>query len=173
MSADYIEGSRLWTQGFAIRGDSMEVILREDVPHLGIIGDIVKVKPGYARNFLLPRGLATVADKRNMRELEHQRRLTAEKRDRAQRAAQSIAQKLAALRVTIKARAGEEGKLFGSVTNIDIEKALSDQGVEIERRRIRLEEPIKSLGEHRVPVQLAAGVTCELTVKVEPVETPE
>lgn len=151
----------------------MEVILCEDVPHLGHIGDIVKVKPGYARNFLLPRGLATIADKRNVRELEHRRRVAAERREHAQRAAQSIAQKLAALRLTIKARAGEEGKLFGSVTNLDIEKALSAQGIEIERRRIRLEDPIKSLGEHRVPVQLAVGVVGEIAVVVEPVDVVE
>ncbi len=148
----------------------MEVILREDVPHLGSIGDLVKVKPGYARNYLLPRGLAVVADKRNVRALEHQRRVVAEKRERALRAAQTFAQKLSALRLTIKARAGEEGKLFGSVTNIDIERALAAADMPVERRRIRLEGPIKTLGEHRVPVHLGVGVDAEVTVSVEPEE---
>ena len=148
----------------------MEVILREDVPHLGTIGDIVKVRPGYARNYLLPRGLATVADKRNLRALDHERRLVEEKRRRAVSAAQAISEKLAAARVVIAARAGEEGKLFGSVTNIDIERALSEQGFAVERRRIRLDEPIKTLGDHRVTVTLAAGVSCDVTVAVTPVE---
>ena len=144
----------------------MEVILREDVPHLGTIGDIVKVRPGYARNYLLPRGLATVADKRNLRALEHERRLVEEKRRRALTTAEMMAQKLAAARILITARAGEEGKLFGSVTNIDIERALSEQGLAVERRRIRLDEPIKTLGEYKVSITLTAGVPCEVTVTV-------
>src|SRR4030095_11195816 len=115
----------------------MEVILREDVPHLGTIGDIVKVRAGYARNYLLPRGLATVADKRNLRALEHERRLVDEKRKRALGAAEAFAKQLTAARIIINARAGEEGKLFGSVPNIDIERALADQGVKLARRRIR------------------------------------
>lgn len=148
----------------------MEVILREDVPHLGTIGDIVKVRPGYARNYLLPRGLATVADKRNTRALEHERRLVDERRRRALSAAEVLAKKIAAARIVITARAGEEGKLFGSVTNIDIERALAEQGLTVERRRIRLDEPIKTLGDHMVPVTLTTGVPCELTVTVAPLE---
>ena len=146
----------------------MEVILREDVADLGSVGDVVKVKPGFARNYLLPRGLAVVADKRNIGVLEHQKRLAADKRERDRRQAQTLADRVNSMRVTIKARAGEEGKLFGSVTNLDIEKALSEQGYVIERRRIRLEEPIKSIGEHVVPVHLTAGVNARVTVVVEP-----
>ena len=145
----------------------MEVFRRGDVPHLGTIGDIVKVRPGYARNYLLPRGLATVADKRNVRVLEHERRVVEDKRRRAVSTAESLAQKLSAARIVITARAGEEGKLFGSVTNIDIERALAEQNLAVERRRIRLAEPIKSLGEHKVPLALSAGIACELTVVVE------
>ena len=145
----------------------MEVILREDVQNLGTVGDVVKVKPGYARNFLLPRGLAVVADRRNVRVLEHQKRVVADKREHDRREAQAAAQKLSSIRVTVKARAGEEGKLFGSVTNLDIEKALSEQGINVERRRIRLEEPIKSIGEHVVPVHLGVGVDAQITVVVE------
>lgn len=146
----------------------MEVILREDVPSLGVVGDVVKVKPGFARNYLLPRGLAVVADHRNVRVLEHQKRLVGDKRERDRRQAQTLAEKLSSLRVTIKARAGEEGKLFGSVTNIDIERALSDAGFAVERRRIRLEEPIKSIGEHVVAVHLQTGIDAQVTVAVEP-----
>jgi large subunit ribosomal protein L9 len=145
----------------------MEVILREDVADLGSVGDIVKVKPGFARNYLLPRGLAVVADRRNIGVLEHQKRLVADKRERDRKQAQSFADRLSNLRLAIKARAGDEGKLFGSVTNLDIEKALTAQGFSIERRRIRLEEPIKSIGEHVVPVHLAAGVDARVTVVVE------
>ena len=146
----------------------MEVILREDVPNLGIVGDIVKVKPGYARNYLLPRGLAAVADPRNIGALEHQKRITAEKRERTRRQAEGLAQKLAGQKLHLKARAGEEGKLFGSVTNLDIERALRDHGFDIERRRIRLDEPIKALGEYTIPVQLGTGVNAQITVTVEP-----
>jgi large subunit ribosomal protein L9 len=144
----------------------MEVILREDVQHLGHIGDIVKVRPGYARNYLIPRGLATLADRRNLSALEHEKRIVEEKRKRAMTAAEAMVAKLSATKVTIAARAGEEGKLFGSVTNIDIERALTDAGVAVERRRIRLDEPIKVLGEHRVTVTLAAGVQGDVTVTV-------
>jgi large subunit ribosomal protein L9 len=145
----------------------MEVILREDVADLGSVGEIVKVKPGFARNFLLPRGLAVVADKRNVHVLEHQKRLAADKRERDRRQAETVAQRLSNVRVAIKARAGEEGKLFGSVTNLDIEKALAQQGFPVDRRRIRLEEPIKSIGEYVVPVHLGVGVNSQVTVVVE------
>ena len=145
----------------------MEVILREDVQNLGTVGDIVKVKPGYARNYLLPRGLAVVADRRNVHVLEHQKRVVGDKREHDRRQAETAAQRLSSLRLTIKARAGDEGKLFGSVTNLDIEKALSEQGVTVDRRRIRLEEPIKSIGEHVVPVHLGVGVDTQVTVVVE------
>jgi large subunit ribosomal protein L9 len=145
----------------------MEVILREDVAHLGHIGDIVKVRAGYARNYLLPRGLATVADKRNLRVLEHEKRIVEERRKRALGAAEVLGKQLAELRIVINARAGEEGKLFGSVTNIDIERQLAEQGYSVERRRIRLDEPIKALGEHRVPITLTGGLQCEVTVVVE------
>jgi large subunit ribosomal protein L9 len=147
----------------------MEVILREDVLHLGHIGDIVKVRPGYARNYLLPRGLATVADKRNLGVLEHEKRIVEEKRKRAMSAAEQLAKRLSSTTVTIAARAGEEGKLFGSVTNIDIERALGEAGLAIERRRIRLDEPIKTLGDHKVAIDLSAGVEAEVTVSVTPI----
>jgi large subunit ribosomal protein L9 len=144
----------------------MEVILREDVLHLGTMGDIVKVRPGYARNYLLPRGLASVADQRNLRVLDHEKRIVEEKRKRALSAADQLAKRLSSTPVTIQARAGEEGKLFGSVTNIDIERALSEAGFTVERRRIHLDEPIKALGAHVVSIALAAGVQATVTVTV-------
>lgn len=146
----------------------MEVILREDVPNLGTTGDIVKVKPGFARNYLLPRGMAVVADRRSRAELEHQKRVADEKRERDQRHATVLADRVAAQRVVITARAGEEGKLFGSVTNIDVERALLDLGFTIDRRRIRLEDPIKAVGEYVVPIQLMVGVVANVTVCVQP-----
>lgn len=144
----------------------MEVILREDVPNLGTIGDVVRVKPGFARNYLLPRGLAVVADRRNVSVLEHEQRLATEKRERERRQAMSVAEKLSAQRLLIKARAGEEGKLFGSVTNIDIERALAAEGFSVDRRRIRLEEPIKTVGQYTVPVHLGVGVDAQVTITV-------
>ena len=144
----------------------MEVILKEEVPKLGSIGDVVKVKPGFARNYLLPRGLAVAADRRNLRALEHHKRVAGEKREREKRGAETLAQQLSALSLTLSARAGEEGKLFGSVTNQDIERALQEKGFAVDRRRIRLDEPIKSLGEHSVPVHLPLGVTAQITVVV-------
>lgn len=146
----------------------MEIILREDVPNVGTTGDIVKVKPGYARNYLLPRGLAVVADPRSRHELEHQKRIMAEKRERDQRQASVLADRIAALRLVVTARAGEEGKLFGSVTNQDIERLLADSGFVVDRRRIRLDEPIKTLGEHPVVIRLMSGVDAKLTVSVQP-----
>ena len=144
----------------------MEIILQEDVENLGQIGDIIKVRAGYARNYLLPRGVALEANRRNLRILEHQKRLVAAKKDREQKQAQSLSQQLAGLSLTISARAGEEDRLFGSVTNQDIEKVLHAQGVSIDRRKILLEEPIKQLGTHTVSVQLSGGVRGSITVQV-------
>lgn len=150
----------------------MEVILREEVAHLGGIGEVVRVRPGYARNYLIPRGFAVLADRRNRGQLEHQKRLAEEKRDRVLAAARSLAQRISAAKVEIRARAGDEGRLFGSVTNIDIERALVAQGLQIERRRIRIDDPIKAVGDVTVTVHLGSGITTELTVSVRPLEEP-
>ena len=143
----------------------MQVILREELPNLGTTGDVVKVKPGYARNYLLPRGLAIEANVRNLRELEHQKRVVADHRLRAQKSAAAVADKVGAVTLTFRVRAGEDGKLFGSVTNQDIHRALEERGFTIERRRILLAEPIKSLGTHDVTVHL--GPDTRATIKVE------
>jgi large subunit ribosomal protein L9 len=143
----------------------VQIILREELPNLGTTGDVVKVKPGYARNYLLPRGLAIEASVRNLRELEHQKRVVADHRLRAQKSAAAVADKVGAVTLTFRVRAGEDGKLFGSVTNQDIHRALEERGFTIERRRILLAEPIKSLGTHDVTVHL--GPDTRATIKVE------
>ena len=144
----------------------MEIILQEDVANLGAIGEVVKVRDGYGRNYLIPRGLAIEANRRNLRVLEHQKRLTAAKKEKDRQNAQGMSDRIAALSLTIQARAGEEDRLFGSVTNIDIEKALTVQGVTIDRRKIMLAEPIKQLGTYTVPVHLSSDVHGNITVNV-------
>ena len=147
----------------------MQVILREEVENLGSIGDVVKVKPGFGRNFLLPRGLAVEASTRNLRELEHQKRVIADKRLREQKSASAVADKLAGVTLTFALRAGEDGKLFGSVTNQDVHRALEERGFAIERRRVQLAEPIKTLGEHQVSVHVGPDVKATVQVTVTPV----
>jgi large subunit ribosomal protein L9 len=144
----------------------MEVILREDIVNLGKMGEVVRVRDGYARNYLLPRGLVLVANKKNLKGFEHQKRVVASQKERVLKQAQTLSEKLAGASLTIPVKAGEEGKLFGSVTNIDIEKALRAKGFDIERRKIHLDEPIKSLGDYEVPVRLTADVTAAVKVSV-------
>jgi large subunit ribosomal protein L9 len=144
----------------------MEVILRQAIENLGHTGDIVKVSPGYARNFLLPRGLAYEATPGNKKKLEQERaRLEAAENER-RTAAQGLAAQLEAVSLTFSARVGEEGKLFGSVTSADIAQQLEAQGIHIEKRQIDLHEPIRTLGVYRVPVRLHADVKPEIKVWV-------
>ena len=142
------------------------VILRENVDGLGIIGDVVSVKAGYARNYLLPKGLASVADPRNVKELEHQKRQLSRKLEKATKDAEAIKARVEKVTCEFTQRASEEGKLFGSVTSMDLEAKLQAAGVEIDRKKIQLGEPIKSLGEHTIPVKLDAGVVAERKVVV-------
>ena len=144
----------------------MEVILRQAIEKLGHTGDIVKVSPGFARNYLIPRGLAYEATTGNRKRIEQERqRLEAAESERRD-AAQAIATQLENVSVTFSARVGEEGKLFGSVTAADIAQQLEAQGLHIERRQIDLHEPIKALGVYRVPVRLHADVKPEIKVWV-------
>jgi large subunit ribosomal protein L9 len=145
---------------------NVQVILSEEVTNLGRPGDVVKVKAGYARNFLLPRKLAVEANPKNLREFEHAKSVALLKREALKQKAAGLKARIEALTVGINARAGEEGKLFGSVTNIDIERALRDQGVEVDRRRITLAEPIKQLGDFTVTVKLESEVEARLKVNV-------
>jgi large subunit ribosomal protein L9 len=145
---------------------NVQVILSEEVTNLGRPGDVVKVKAGYARNFLLPRKLAVEANPKNLREFEHAKSVALLKREALKQKAAGLKARIEALTLGINARAGEEGKLFGSVTNIDIERALRDQGVEVDRRRITLAEPIKQLGDFTVTVKLESEVEARLKVNV-------
>jgi large subunit ribosomal protein L9 len=145
----------------------MQVILKEDMKNLGKAGDIVTVKDGYARNYLLPRGIAIDATAKNMRALEHARRVVTERAKKLANDAQSLAQKLSQLTVSIKAKAGEEDRLFGSVTAIDISEALKEKGLDIDKRKIILDEPIKRLGSHVVSIKLHPEVIAQLKVEVE------
>ena len=145
---------------------NVQVILSEDVPNLGRTGDVIKVRAGFARNYLLPRHLAVEANQKNLREFEHNKRVSMLRRERQKSHALTLKEKVEALALVIKARAGEEGKLFGSVTNIDIERALREQGFDIERRKIQLPEPLKRLGDFRVAIRLEAEVEASLKVEV-------
>lgn len=144
----------------------MEVILRQSIENLGHPGDIVKVKPGFARNYLLPRGLAYEATPGNRKRIERERESLEAAETTRRSAAQELADKLEQVNLTFAARVGEEGKLFGSVTTTDIAQQLEAQGIHIERRQIDLHEPIKALGVYRVPVKLHADVKPEIKVWV-------
>lgn len=144
----------------------MEIILRQGVENLGKPGDVVKVKAGYARNYLLPHGLAYEATPGNLKRIQQERdRLEAAENER-RNAAQGYAEKLEQVSLTFSARVGEEGKLFGSVTAADIAQQLEAQGFHVEKRQIDLHEPIKALGVYRVPVRLHADVKPEVRVWV-------
>lgn len=144
----------------------MDVILRDDVDHLGEMGEVVKVKPGYARNFLIPRGLAVMADRKNLASLEHEKRIVADRRARKRAAAVQEADKIEGMVLETKVNAGEDEKLFGSVTNLDIEKLFAGEGIEVDRRRIDLKDPIKKLGTYRLTVGIAQDVKATFTLKV-------
>jgi large subunit ribosomal protein L9 len=148
----------------------MRVLLVQAVENLGEIGDVVEVANGYGRNFLIPRGLAIAATARNKRQLEHEQQLREHRVARARQDAEVFAGELQTVACRFTRKAGEEGKLFGSVTAIDIAEKLKEAGVEVDRRRIQLDQPIKSLGEFAVPVRLRPEVIAELKVLVEPEE---
>jgi len=144
----------------------MEVILREHVEHLGERGEIVKVADGYARNYLLPRKLALPATEGNRRHVERERKImdTREAEEKGQ--AEAIASRLAAVEITIARRVGESDQLYGSVTAADIADFLKTKGFDVDRRRLVLADPLKTIGEHNVPLKLHRNVTVPLKVKV-------
>ncbi len=145
---------------------SVNIILQENVDGLGVIGDQVTVKPGYARNYLVPKGLALIANERNVKELEHQKRQLGRKLEKATKDAEAIKARIEKVACEFTQRASEEGKLFGSVTSMDLEAKIQAAGIEVDRKKIQLAEPIKTLGEHTVVVKLDAGVVAELKVVV-------
>ncbi|MBQ9536474.1 MAG: 50S ribosomal protein L9 [Desulfovibrionaceae bacterium] len=144
----------------------MKLILRADVENLGTLGDIVNVKPGYGRNYLLPQGLAMVASPANLKAFELERKKLQAKMDALRTDAQSLASRLEALDVVIPMHVGENNKLYGSVTSTIIGDALSELGCEVDRRRILMDAPIRTLGEHPVRIRLHASVIAVITVKV-------
>jgi len=145
----------------------MKLILREDVENLGKGGELVDVKPGYGRNYLLPRGLAVVANPKNVRELDHQKSVAQAKAAKLKASAEAVAKRLADTAVTLRRKVGEQDKLYGSVTALDIAEALAARGLQIDRRSIDLAEPLKSLGDFEVPVKLHSDVVGKAKVKIE------
>jgi large subunit ribosomal protein L9 len=144
----------------------MEVILKEDIANLGKIGEVVRVRDGYARNYLLPRGLVLEANKKNLKTFEHHKKIIADQKQKIMRQAQTVGDELNGVSLVIPMKVGEEGKLFGSVTNIHIEKALKAKGLNVDRRKIQLAEPIKVAGDYDVPVRLSADLVVPLKVSV-------
>ena len=145
----------------------MKVILQKDVPHLGTIGDLVKVKDGYGRNFLLPRGLAVLANESNTRQLNHQKRLAQTLAAKQKSAAEAAANTISSTPVAFKLEAGEDDKLFGSVTSRDIAEALAAKGVDVDRRKMTIDGALKEIGSFDVPVELGSGVTANIRVLIE------
>lgn len=132
----------------------MQVILQEDVAKLGRAGDVVNVREGYGRNFLLPRKKAVLADPKNVRQLEHQKRVVAAKQEKVRKVAQDLAEKLKSVSITIRRESGEEDKIFGSVTAKDITDTLRTEGYIVDRHSVQLDQPIKQLGIFDIPVKL-------------------
>jgi large subunit ribosomal protein L9 len=144
----------------------MQVILRTDIENLGKLGDIVEVKPGYARNFLIPKQMAMLATPGNKKVFEQQRRKLQEALDKARRAAQNMAEKLEELVLEIPVRVGENDKLYGSVTTAHIANALAEKGFEVDKKKVELDKPIRSLGEFSVGVRLYPHVCPQVKVQV-------
>ena len=152
---------------------NVRLILREDVPKLGHAGDVVTVKPGYARNYLVPQGLAIHATAGRLAELDHHPRVSAEKVARETGAQEALRDRVQSVSLAVEMQAGAEGRLFGSVTATRIAELLSEQGVDVDRRRIDLDQPIKEVGEHTVAIRLHREVTAEVKLVVTGAGMPE
>jgi len=146
----------------------MKVILTEEIRGLGTRGDVVTVKDGYARNYLIPKNLAQEASKGNLNAIEHQRRKWALLAQEEKNAAQKAADRVKGVKITVEKRVGEHGHLFGSVTANEIADALAEKGIEVDKRRIELAQPIKNIGVHDVEVRLHRDVTASIQVEVVP-----
>jgi large subunit ribosomal protein L9 len=145
---------------------SIEVILKEHVEHLGRRGEVVKVADGYARNYLFPRKLALAVTSENKRQVERERAKAEAREAEELTEAQRLAEQIAAVALSIPRRVGENETLYGSVTTVDLAEALAERGITIDRRRIQLDEPLKTLGEHAVPVKIHRDVTASLKVTI-------
>ena len=144
----------------------MKVILMQDVASLGEIGEVVEVADGYGRNYLLPRRMAVAATTKNKRQLEHQQQLREHRVAQVRKEAQTLADRLQNVSCRFTRKTAEEGRLFGSVTSMDIAEQLREAGITLDRRRIQLEQPIKSLGNFTVPVRLPGNLNSEVQVTV-------
>jgi large subunit ribosomal protein L9 len=144
----------------------MKIILKENVDSLGKAGEMIKVADGYARNYLIPKGLAVEASSRSMKALEHEKNRIMQKNETERKKAEAMVEKMKGVTCTISRRVGDQDKLLGSVTTKDIEQSLIEQGMEIDRKMIILEEPIKSLGEFPVKIKFQPGITTEITITV-------
>lgn len=144
----------------------MKVILQKDVPALGDAGDIKEVAEGYARNYLLPNKLVIVANESSKKAVEHQKKLIKIKKDKRKKASEGIAGSISGLELTIPAQVGEEGKLFGSITSMDIAKQLKEKGFTVDKRKIQLDAPIKQEGEYSVNIKLDEGINASVKVIV-------
>jgi len=144
----------------------VKLILREPVLGLGEAGDLVGVKVGYARNYLLPQGKALLATESKVRELEHHKRVVTEKAARDLNDLKALRDRLESVALEVTARVGEEGKLFGSVTTAHIAELLAEKGYKIDRRKIQLSEPLREIGDHVVPIRLQADLTAEVALKI-------
>lgn len=145
---------------------TVQVILREDVLKLGNAGDLVTVKPGYARNFLVPQGKAMLATAERVNQVEHQKRVISEKLAKELGDLKAVKAKLEGVNLEFEAQAGDEGKLFGSITAQNLADKLAEKGLDVDRRKIVLDEPIKTVGEHTVAIRLRSDVVAEFTVTV-------
>jgi large subunit ribosomal protein L9 len=145
----------------------MKVILAENVASLGRIGDVVKVAPGYARNFLFPQGLALAATEKNVADLEHKKRVLAQKREKVRQKNLSLAEQLNRVSLTLRRKVADGDKLYGSVSAGDIVRELEAAGYSVERHDVKLPQPIKELGEHVVPIRIDADVSAEVRVVVD------
>jgi len=144
----------------------MKVILKENVKNLGTMGSVMEVADGYARNYLIPKNMAVEANVKNIRSLEHEKRKIEEHARKIRNSAQDLSEKLSKTTLTLSAKAGEEEKLFGSVTTMDIAEALKKEGFDVDRKRIMLEEPIKRLGSYTVGVKIHPEIVPQITVHV-------
>lgn len=144
----------------------MQVILLEDIPSLGKAGDVVKVADGYGRNYLIPQKKAIQATEKNLKAIEHQKRMIQKKMGKMKTDAERLAQKIENLTCTFYRNVGESGKLFGAITSMDIEAYLKENGIEVDRKKIHLEEPIKNVGNYNVPIKLHPEITATLKVWV-------
>ncbi|UCG11727.1 MAG: 50S ribosomal protein L9 [Deltaproteobacteria bacterium] len=144
----------------------MKVILKEDIPKLGKMGDTVQVAAGYGRNYLIPQGKAVLATSKNVKALEHVQRLIQRKAELARKEAEGLAAKVSGVTLTLIRKVTEEDKLYGSVSITDIAQALEEDGIVVERKKIKLDEPIRTLGEYQVSIKVHPDVTTKFTVRV-------